>query len=99
MNSQKQSAYNPSVGDSIAARRKEKSRIYHNLIIGPVVEVCDDACLVSFKTANGDLVEWRLNFNDWSFQFLHPSSEATDEACKKREAEILERIHRIRANR
>jgi len=93
------SAYIPSVGDSVAARRKEKSRIYHNLIVGPVVEVWDNACLVAFKAANGDLVEWRLYFDDWSFQFLHPSSEATDEACEKRESEILERMRRLKTSR
>ena len=67
--------HTPKIGDSVAARRKPKSKLYHNLVIGPVVDVWDNACRVI--TNSGDDIEgdFRLCFNEWDFQFLHLTKE------------------------
>ena len=65
--------YIPKVGDSVGARRKVKSKIYHNIVVGPVVDVWTNSCRVITNEGTDIEGEFRLYFSDWSFQFLHLS--------------------------
>ncbi len=67
----RQRNYIPKKGDSVAARRKIKSKIYHNVIVGPVVEVWVNACRIVTNEGTGIEGDFRLYFTDWDFQFLH----------------------------
>jgi hypothetical protein len=66
-----ESHYTPEIGDAVSARRREPSAIYKNHIVGPVVDVWENACRIVTNpgtTAEGD---FRLYFTDWNFQCLH----------------------------
>lgn len=66
--------YKPKIGDAVAARRRVKSKIYHNLVVGPVVEAWDTGCRI--VTNEGTDIEGDFQFfnSDWHFQFLHPAN-------------------------
>jgi hypothetical protein len=63
--------YIPMIGDSVAARRKVKSQIYSNLIVGPVVETYPNACRIVTNKGTEIESDFQLFFSDWEFQFLH----------------------------
>lgn len=65
--------YIPKIGDSIAARRRIKSKIYHNTVAGPVVETWENACHIVTNPGTEIEGSFRLYFTDWNFQYLHPS--------------------------
>ena len=81
--------YIPKVGDSVSAWRREKSQTGPNTIAGPVASVSNNACKIVFNGPDGALIEWDLLYSEWSFMFLHYSSEATDEAISEREQTIM----------
>lgn len=60
--------YKPQIGDAVIARRKVKSRIYHNTIVGPVVESWDTGCRI--VTNKGTDIEGDFQFfnSDWYFE-------------------------------
>jgi hypothetical protein len=62
--------YTPKIGDSIRARRKVKSDIYDNSIVGPVVETWTNACRVRTNEGTKIESEFQLFYNDWNFTFL-----------------------------
>jgi hypothetical protein len=63
--------YTPQANDRVVARRKVPSKIYFNTVIGPVVEVFQNACRV--KTNEGTEIEsdFQLFFSDWKFDKLN----------------------------
>lgn len=63
--------YIPLVGDSIAARRKVTSKIYVNLIVGPVIVTWENACRVVTNQGTNIEGDFQLFYSDWNFQFLH----------------------------
>ena len=63
--------YIPQKGDSIGARRKVKSQTLPYLIVGPVVDVWDNACRVVTNEGTDYEGDFKLYFNEWNFQFLH----------------------------
>jgi len=65
--------YIPIIGDSVAAKRIKKSKLYHNTVIGPVVDIWDNACRVVTNSGEEFEGDFRLWFNEWDFQFLHKS--------------------------
>ena len=60
--------YIPNVGDSVIARRKVKSEIYHNTVIGPVVDVWDNACRIVTNAGEEYEGDFKLHFSDWTFE-------------------------------
>lgn len=60
----------PKPGDQIAARRKVKSKIYNNLVVGPVYDISENAVYV--QTNRGTDIEtiWTLFDNDWDYTIL-----------------------------
>lgn len=73
--------YIPQIGDSVAARRKIKSKIYANLIVGPVIDTWDNACRIVVNRGTDFEGDWKLHFSDWSFEYL----DRTDQAESDRE--------------
>lgn len=67
--------YIPCIGDSVVARRKIKSKIYYNMIIGPVIQTWDNACQIITNQGTKIESDFRLYYNDWDFDFLHKTSE------------------------
>ena len=67
--------YVPQVGDSVAARRRKQSNIYHNLVVGPVVEVWDNACRVRCNAGTDIESDFQLFFADWTFQLVFHATE------------------------
>lgn len=63
--------YRPKVGDAVAARRRNPSKLYKNLIVGPVVDVWDNACRIVTNPGTKAEGDFRLYFSDWEFTFLH----------------------------
>lgn len=63
--------YTPQVGHAVAARRRVKSNIYKNLIVGPVVDVWSNACRILTNPGIEIGGDFRLYFSDWKFQYLH----------------------------
>lgn len=63
--------YTPSIGDSVVARRKVTSNIYSNCVVGPVVDVWDNACRIVTNTETEIESDFRYYFSDWNFRFLH----------------------------
>lgn len=63
--------YIPKIGDSVCATRKIKSNIYHNMVVGPVVDTWENACRVVTNQGEDCEGDFRLYFNDWDFRFLH----------------------------
>ena len=63
------------VGDLIAARRKVQSNVRHNLVVGPISALYDDAFEV--KTNFGTEIErtWSLCYSDWTIQMLKEALE------------------------
>ena len=68
--------YIPVIGDSVDAVRKVKSRIYANHIVGPVVDVWENACRILNNPGTNAEGDFRLFFNDWDFKFLHRTDDA-----------------------
>lgn len=68
--------YVPMVGDSVAARRKVKSEIYPNLIVGPVIETWESACRIVTNKGTEIEGDFQLFYGDWKFQFLHKWNDA-----------------------
>ena len=58
------------IGQAIAARRKIPSNIYHNLIVGPVVEVYQNACRIQTNTGSPLESDWQIFFRDWDIEIL-----------------------------
>jgi len=67
--------YIPCIGHAVVAKRKNKSRIYANKIIGPVVDVWSNACRIHNNPGTSIEAEFRLFFNEWDFEFLHHANE------------------------
>jgi hypothetical protein len=63
--------YTPKVGDAVSARRRISSKIYANHIVGPVVDVWDNACRIVTNPDTEIEGDFRLYFSDWKFTFLH----------------------------
>lgn len=59
------SAYLPKVGDAICARRIRRSKIYHNMVIGTVVDTWDNACRVVTNPGTEIEGDFRLHYNEW----------------------------------
>lgn len=72
--------YIPQFGDSVAARRKVKSNINPNLIVGPVVVSWPDSCRIVTNPGTEIEGNFHLYYSDWTFQFLHKTSE--NDKCK-----------------
>ncbi|MBW1791578.1 MAG: hypothetical protein JRJ14_04800 [Deltaproteobacteria bacterium] len=72
--------YIPKAGDSVGAKRKIKSKIYKNMIVGPVVDTWDNACRIVTNQGTSMEGDFRLFFSDWDFQFLHTTDE--ENTCK-----------------
>ena len=66
--------YIPQVGDSVGARRKVKSNIYANTIVGPVVDTWPNACRIVTNLGTDIKGDFRLYYSDWYFQFLHKTN-------------------------
>lgn len=62
--------YIPRVGDRIRAKRKVRSKIYHNLIVGPVSDVFENACRVITNEGSEMESSWQVNYSDWEILFL-----------------------------
>lgn len=58
------------VGDGIGARRKIKSKLYHNLVVGRVISVYDNAVLVRCNAGSDMERDFQLFFDGWDFQIL-----------------------------
>ena len=85
--------YIPKIGDSVAARRKIESKIYKNLIVGPVIDTWDNACRIVTSTTT----DWNLHFSDWNFQYLHKTDQAqNDQEIKEKDPEGYARMIRTR---
>lgn len=69
-NSDCPSHYTPKIGDAVAAKRRVPSKIYKNLIVGPVVDVWDNACRIVTNPGTEIEGDFRLYFNEWNFQHL-----------------------------
>ena len=63
--------YVPKIGDSISAKRKVKSKIYHNIVVGPVVDVWDNACRVVTNPGTEIEGDFRLHYNEWNIKHLN----------------------------
>jgi len=70
--------YIPQVGDSVGARRKVKSSIYANTIVGPVIETWPNACRIVTNKGTDIEGDFQLFYNDWNFQFLHKTNAEHD---------------------
>ena len=70
--------YIPQVGDSVCARRKVKSSIYANTIVGPVIETWPNACRIVTNKGTDIEGDFQLFFTDWKFQFLHKTNSVID---------------------
>jgi hypothetical protein len=60
----------PQAGNQIAARRKVKSKIYHNLVIGPVYDVTDNAVYVHTNKGTDIETIWTLYDREWDYLIL-----------------------------
>jgi len=69
--------YIPKIGDSVYAKRKIKSKIYSNLVIGPIVDVWDNACRMLINKDTENERDCRLYFNEWEFTYLFPTEDET----------------------
>lgn len=67
--------YTPQVGHSVAARRKVPSKIYDNLIVGPVVGAGENVCRIVTNAGTPIEGDFQFFFSDWNFQFLHLTAE------------------------
>jgi len=61
--------YIPKLGDSVGAKRKDKS-ISPKMIVGPVTEVYTDACRIVTNPGTEIEGNFYLPYSDWDFQFL-----------------------------
>ena len=57
-------------GDAIVARRKVKSKIYHNTIVGPVLTANENCCRVITNAGTDIEADWQINYTDWSIDIL-----------------------------
>jgi len=62
--------YVPRVGDSVGARRKVRSDVGPNLVVGPVVEVGGGYCRIVTNPGTKIAGDFRLCLRDWKFEFL-----------------------------
>jgi len=60
----------PEIGDSVVARRKVKSKIYASTIVGPVVDIWDNACRIVTNPNTEIEGDFKLYFKDWDFRPL-----------------------------
>lgn len=63
--------YIPVVGDVIVAKRKVKSAIYYNLVVGPVTNTFENACEVTTNRSTEIEVCFRLYYNDWIIESIN----------------------------
>lgn len=63
--------YTPSIGDRVIARRKVKSKIYHNMIVGPVVDTFTNCCRVATNVGTDIESSWQINYSDWNVEFIY----------------------------
>lgn len=68
--------YIPKVGDSVVARRKIKEKSLANTICGPVVSSYEDSCRILTNEGTDIEFDFKLDYNDWNFQYLHKTSES-----------------------
>ena len=66
--------YIPQIGDSVSAKRVTKSRIYGNLLIGPICNVSKNCCTMINNQGTDIETSWTLFFNDWEFTKLNYTS-------------------------
>lgn len=59
------SAFVPKIGDEIYAIRIRKSTIYHNRVLGQVVDTWDNACRVVTNPGTEIEGDFRLHYNEW----------------------------------
>lgn len=62
-------------GDRVAARRNVHSKIYHNLIVGPIVDVYTNGCVIRCNEGEENETCWTLPFAEWNFQLLFHASD------------------------
>ena len=62
--------YIPIIGHSVVARRKEHSKIYHNTIIGSVIDTWSNACRIITNKDTEIEGDFKLYYNDWNIEFL-----------------------------
>ena len=67
--------YIPRIGHAIDAKRKVASARYANRIVGPVVDVWDNACRVLNNPGQSNEGDFRLYYSDWNISFLHEVKE------------------------
>jgi hypothetical protein len=60
----------PKPGNHIAARRKIKSKIYANLIVGPVFDIAENATYVTTNRGTDMETTWTLFNDQWEFELL-----------------------------
>lgn len=61
-------SYTPQTGDHVSARRKVKSNIYYNVVVGPVIETWDNCCRVVCNKGTDQETDFQLFYNDWTFR-------------------------------
>jgi len=64
--------YIPKIGDAVAARRKIKSKIYHNLLVGPIYDTSENSCVMVNERGTERETKWTLFYSDWDFEYLFP---------------------------
>jgi hypothetical protein len=62
--------YTPRIGDTVQAKRRRKSRLYHNLVVGPVIAVWRNAVRVKCNAGTDIETDFQLFFSDWTFRKL-----------------------------
>ena len=58
-------------GQVVLFRRKIKSNIYHNLVVGPVYDVHKNAVEIVTNINTDRESIFRMYFSDWNFTYLH----------------------------
>ncbi len=58
------------VGESVLCRRKITSKIYHNLIAGPVSGVWPNALTITTNEGTALEADFRLYYSDWEFEVI-----------------------------
>ena len=60
--------YIPKTGDHVIARRRIRSNIYHNTVVGPVLEIWDNACRIITNKDSDIESDFQLFFSDNVFR-------------------------------
>ena len=67
--------YVPEILDLVSARRRVKSNIYHNLVIGPVIDTWVTGCRVVTNEGTDIESDFQLFYSDWVFSKIGVRSD------------------------